>query len=301
VIICAPLQKHSMKNNPTLPPIALDANTQTNGDGTHSKQRIAFSWFGDTIDEALINKAMLTLAHSQQLVTWQEYHKQGIEVDYSDEVKVARLAQLESFGPADEVYDFGAFHFSDDEQRSLYVDAALAAGIRFDFDQTVELAAGVQRETANRLLLDYNGKLTHDKVEEISGYVDDEAINKVYSGEWVSPARSVCTLEELEETRRQVEDALIKIANGGKKKRPARHGFSAFLGALVVAFAQAGGNGKGDRNTGYGGFNGGQPDVFGKDYDKVFGDEQAQLEYNRRVRLERYESGKTNDEFKTRS
>jgi len=257
-----------------------------------------FSWFGSTIDEALLNKAMLALAHSEQLVTWQEYYKQGIDVDYSDEVKVARLAQLESFGPVDEVYDFGAFHFCDDEQCSLYVDAALAAGIRFDFDQTVELAASVQRETANRLLLNYSGKLTHDKVDEISGYVDDEAINKVYNGEWVSPARGVCTPEELEETRRQVETALINIANGEKKKKPVRHGF---LAALVAAFALAGGNGKGDRNTGYGGFNGGQPDVFGQDYGRVFEDEQAQLEYNRRVRLERYESGETNDEFEARS
>jgi hypothetical protein len=289
-----------------------------------------------SVDEDVFSRALMAWAMSGKPVTWQEYYEQGTNLDYSDEIKIVRLRHLVSFGKADEVYDFGAFYFCDDGQRSIFVDKAIAAGIRFDFDQTVELMNGVNRETANRLYWAYGKKLSPDDLDEIEGLVDDEVFTAAQKGaffsnapidwedfienmdEWdddvklhkASHLTSFAGADDVAEVaesflNRDMAARFVEIAIHAGVEFPAQSRKAGFFeGLLQVAGAIAiadwiFGNDKPKRQGGAmgGGIGVDRPDVFGSDYSSIFDDVDARDEYYRRMRQERYEDGRAADEF----
>ncbi|MDR2486744.1 MAG: hypothetical protein LBD12_02145 [Clostridiales Family XIII bacterium] len=289
------------------------------------------------VDDAAFTKALMDWALSGGPVKWKDYYAQGTSWDFPDEVNVARLALLEAFGRAGEVYDFGAYYFSDDTQRSLFVEKALAAGVRFDFEQTYELMCGVRRETANRLYWAYGKKLSEDDLYEIEGLVDKAVYEQARRGvffsnkpidwqdfvdnidEWdddvkLHKASCLTSFGDAEEVAEAAEsfrnkkmaarfvemacDAGVDFPQESRKTG----GFAGLLqaiGGVLIADRLLRDDKKDERHGGAmgGGVGVERPDIFGGDSTSIFDNEAARDEYYRRIRQERYESGLAEDEF----
>jgi hypothetical protein len=280
------------------------------------------------VDDTAYQKGLRAWATVDRPVTWTEYYEDG-QNNLPEEIIVLRLDRLTAYGPIDEVYDLAVSWFTDEVQCGVYVDKALATGIRFNLEQTIELMYSVTRETAGRLYWACGKKLSADDLCEIEDLVDEDVFAHARSGtfftrepiewddfvgeaeEWdddvklhkascltsFGDADEVAEAAELFADKKMAARFVEMAIRSGVKFDPAGRKVGFFEGLLQVVGAVLIADwifGK-DKSKSQRGVD--RPDVFGCDYNSIFGSESARDEYYRRVRQKRYESGRARDEF----
>ena len=83
------------------------------------------------VDVVVFTKALWSWAKSDRPITWEEFYEDSTSFSDDDELIVARMDRLVSYGSSDEVFDLGMYWLTDEAQRSRYIDKALSAKVRF--------------------------------------------------------------------------------------------------------------------------------------------------------------------------
>jgi hypothetical protein len=105
-------------------------------------------------------------------VIWQDFYKAHTEWDDAAIERNMPEAWEIRAATQEEVYEVIENIF-DDGLRAAFMERVLAAGIRFNIEQTIELMYGVTREIANHLYWACGEKWSADNLAEIEGLVDD--------------------------------------------------------------------------------------------------------------------------------
>mgnify|MGYP007007440731 CR=1 FL=1 len=100
--------------------------------------------------------------------------------DWNTEYAAARAQALTSFGNGDEVIEVINNLFCDDEsEASRFITKALAAGVKFNDDNLLELTELCNEETVKQAVLRSGSLLTEASLEELYGNISDDTLIQV--------------------------------------------------------------------------------------------------------------------------
>ena len=109
---------------------------------------------------------------------WEVYY--GKLSDWAVSTAVSRMAQLESFGPPEEVVDaVNIIAFEDDKGALRLLKKALAAGVRFTGDQLSELCLICDEETLKQAVLRCADWFSTADLDALYGFCDEELLVEI--------------------------------------------------------------------------------------------------------------------------
>ena len=128
--------------------------------------------------------------------------------DWNTEYAAARAQALTSFGSGDEVIEVINNLFCDHEsEASGFITKALAAGVKFNEDNLLELTWLCNEETVRQAVLRSGALLTEDSLEELYGNISDDTLIQV------AKAQNIRLPEGLREEGIQPEDLRQEICS----------------------------------------------------------------------------------------
>ena len=109
-------------------------------------------------------------------MTWDEYYE-GFR-GWAESTQISRLSTLTDFGSSDEVCEI-AINFYDEKIATRLIRKALDYGVKFTTDEIIELRNSVSEEIYTELVQANSNPYTHEKLDELYGFVDDKTIGKL--------------------------------------------------------------------------------------------------------------------------
>ncbi len=108
-------------------------------------------------------------------MTWAEYYENFY--DWADSTQISRLSALSDFGPPEEVCEI-AQDLPDDKAAQRLIKKALAAGLRFQPEEIMELSIQMDKPTLTKLVETSAEPFDRDCLEELYMLVDDDVFAK---------------------------------------------------------------------------------------------------------------------------
>ena len=137
-------------------------------------------------------------------ISWSRFY--DAFYDWKPEYAKARLQSVTDFGSDDEVLEVVQELFWDDEyEASKLVMRALDAGVRFKYENIVELTAHCNEDTIKQLVFLARLLLTEESLEELYGNVSDDIIIEV------AKEQNLTLPEDLREEEEEPEDISYEI------------------------------------------------------------------------------------------
>ena len=108
-------------------------------------------------------------------MTWAEYYDKFY--DWSESTRISRLSRLTDFGSSSEICEIAQELFEDKLAQRL-IKKALAAGVRFQPDEIMDMAVFVDKPTLSKLVETAAVPLSREQLEELHMLIDDATFEK---------------------------------------------------------------------------------------------------------------------------
>lgn len=108
-------------------------------------------------------------------MTWAEYYDKFY--DWSESTRISRLSSLTDFGSSSEICEIAQDLFEDKLAQRL-IKKALAAGVRFQPDEIMDIAVLMDKPTLSKLVETSAVPLNREQLEEFYMLIDDTTFEK---------------------------------------------------------------------------------------------------------------------------
>lgn len=154
--------------------------------------------------------------------TWELYYERHF--DWSDDDKVEKAKELESFGDQEELYEV-AISFMDSKLCTQFLMQAVKKGVRFSPENIMELVYDVDELFVGQFVDYNNAPYTSEQLEELSFFLDESKIKKLAKKSGIK-----CITENFAQSSKGlgilsflgVLGAIADDSNTGKKKDKGR-------------------------------------------------------------------------------